>query len=118
MSRTPPTQRMRHGITSRGRGEARFYEVMELAGRLARPADACPLVNHAALELADAILHLTDITTAQLALMSHQLLPDTASAATATDGVLRDLSLMMAEAHRLKVMSSYAIKARSWPATA
>ena len=82
------------------------------------PAASCPREGQAALELADAILHLHDIATAPLVLMSQEAPAGAGEAATATDGMLRDLSQMMSEAHRLRVMSSYAIKAGSWPATA
>lgn len=70
MSRTAPTPRMRHGITSLTRSDERFYEVHDLAHLLSRPAPECPLVQQAAMELADAILHLGDITRAQGALLS------------------------------------------------
>lgn len=118
MSQTAPSPRMRHGITSLTRSDARFYDALDLAHLLSRPAPECPHVQQAAMELADAILHLCDVTRAQMSLLSSAVPPEVEDpppdhAITEGDALAASLARLTRQARSLRTLAVYARKARS-----
>jgi hypothetical protein len=111
-------KRMRHGITSRARAEERPYDVLDLAKLLSRPAPSCHMVQQAAMDLSDAILHLNDITRAQASLLAEGCPAGRADAQPGHEDegqghMAHALALIIDNARSLRVMEAYHRKARS-----
>ena len=112
------SNRMDHGLSSSARAEERSYHVAELGRLLARPAPECLLVQRVALDLADAILHLEEVSKATTSITSEYAGPDPDRIGwpmdTSHHSIMRHIKkAFSAHATRMRRIFSYERKARS-----